>query len=571
MKKNIGIGALLILLSSYSSLGSTAEQNYITRDVQVDFSVNKEKVSDELQQQIIELFNRRKARVYYGVTPKAVTRYTTVKTTTYEIKQNQVAIEDVVYTINKEGDGSGLRLVSEAGHTCGFIDCVITMTLQPADDGTPALQKIKARFIAEEQGWQQKMVRERAELAALPLNDFPGVVVSLTKDFTIKLPLSSYKTFKSQGGIYWRRMGNQGIYFNIKDENTRAYQFNQLVESAAGGGKRIAIAGELFVVKTAKNDTYLERWLASQKGIVLSTANGAIYYNERYLPEAVYFQYDDSAGCYVIARASAEDSELATVARAFAIIRTLDPQYRGQDDMSLVDLSLSGSELEARYQIKTEQMFKLPQAQQELEKVLTSLLAKPERFLQPLSARMRVEGLAPWSVYVDIKVHRASLEAIMANNQQKYPQGKRLDDIFIYAMTGDDADYSWYYRLADDVTLEFPAWDTQQLDKQLFLAQVFKQLDFSMLPQIPASEQKNLFKYERFAEPVADIGFSVAEGLIDNEGNMLIAMPKNGRYSFEWQSPYIIATLWKSEGEGTYHRTDKELYFNLHGKPVKKP
>lgn len=344
MKQYIGIGVLLILLSSYSSLGSTAEQNYITRDIQVDFSVNKEKVSDELQQQIIELFNRRKTRGYYGVTPKAFTRYTSIKTATYEIKQNKVVIEDVVYTVNKEGVGSGLRLVSEAGHTCGFIDCVITMKLQPVDDGTPALQKIKARFAAEEKGWQEKMARERTELEAIPLNDFPGIVVSLTKDFTIKLPLSSYKTFKSQGGIYWWRMGNQGVYFNIKDENTRAYQFNQLVEPAPTGGKRIAIAGELYVVKTAKSDEYLERWLASQKEILFSTANGAIYYNERYMPEAIYFQYDDAAGSYVIAHASAEDGELTTVARAFVVLRTLDPKYRGQDEISLADLSLSGSE-----------------------------------------------------------------------------------------------------------------------------------------------------------------------------------------------------------------------------------
>lgn len=361
MKQYIGFCALLILLSSYSSSGNTAEKNYITRDIQVDFSVNKEKVSDELQQQIIELFIIRKTRVYYGFTPKSVTRYTSSKTTTYEIKQNQVAIEEVVYTINKEGGGAGLRLVSEAGQTCGFIDCVITMKLQPVDDGTPALQKIKARFAAEEKFWQERMAQERAELAAIPLNDFPGVVVSLTKDFTIKLPLSSYKTLKSQSGIYWQRMGNQEVYFNIKDENTRAYQFNQFEASAPSGGKRIVISGELFVVKTAKNDAYLERWLASQKGIHLSTPNGAIYYNETYLPEAVYFQYDDAAGCYVIARASAQDYKLTTAARAFAIIRTLDPKYRGQDE-----ISLSGSELEARYQGKTEQMFKLPQVQQEL-------------------------------------------------------------------------------------------------------------------------------------------------------------------------------------------------------------
>ncbi|HHQ6568256.1 TPA: hypothetical protein ACSTJX_003135 [Serratia fonticola] len=571
MKKYIGLGILLILLNSYSSLGRTAEQNYITRDIQVDFSRNKENVDDEIQQKIVEAIKKSKASVYFGMTPKALTLYTTDNTKTNEIKQNQVVIEGVTYTINKEWFGSGLRLVSEASHACAFWDCIITLKLQQADDDSAALQKIKARFAADEKSWQERLVRERVELAALPLNDFPGVVVSLTKDLTIKLPLSFYKKFESQGGIYWRRMGDQGIFIDIKDEDTRVYRFSQPVESAPGGDTRIAIDGELFVVKTPKNEVYLERWLASQKAILFRTANGAIYYNEQYRPEAVYFQYDDADGSYVIARASAEDGKLTTVARVFTVLRTLDPQYRGQNEMSLADLALSRSELEARYQIKTEQLFNLPQAQQALEKELTPSLEKPERFLQPLSKRIRVEGPGHVSVYVDIKAHRANLEALMAQNQQKYPKGKRLDDIFIYAMTGDDADYSWYYRLADDVTLEFPAWETQQLDKQLFLAQVFKQLDFSKLPQIPTGEKKNLFKYERFARPVADIGFSVTEGLIDNKGNMLIAMPKSGKYVFEWQSPYIIATFWQSEGEGTYHRTDKELYFNLHGKPVKKP
>lgn len=91
------------------------------------------------------------------------------------------------------------------------------------------------------------------------------------------------------------------------------------------------------------------------------------------------------------------------------------------------------------------------------------------------------------------------------------------------------------------------------------------------MPKIPASEKINLFKYNPFAKAVADIGFEVDDGFIDNDGNLLIPMPKNGKYSFEWQSPYIVATFVKSVGEGVYRRTDQTFNFDRHGKAVKKP
>lgn len=575
MNKNIFINTLILLTVNCISSTYATAQTYLTDETHVDFSVNTQHISAETQQRITSAFEKSKEQVWFNLTPEALTANRWNTTSRYEIKNQQLEIEGVTYSLKAENNGKTLRLISAPKLACGFFDCVITLKLQQADDNTPALQKIKTRFAERQQKWQARLAQEREQLAALPQkDDFPGVIFSITPNLAIKLPLPIYSSLDLwDTGVYFRRMGNKGLYINIEDEGTRVYSFKERGKNTPHHGSAEIIDGEIFVVKTAKDPAYLDRWLASQKGIISRTDNGAIYYNEDNNPEAVYFQYDDATGTWLVARASAVDGELTTVARAWAILRTMDPQYRGKDVLSLADLSLPEKELESRYQTSMNQLFDIAETQRSLEKALMPLLEKPQRFIKPLSPRMSVKYNSNFSnyVYVDINVHHASLDEVMAKNQQKHPNGKRLENVFIFAMNGDNADYSWYYQLADNLTLEFPGRDATSLESQLFLAQVFKHLDFSKLPKIPVSEQKNLFKYKPFPEAIADIGFEVGDGFIDHDGNLLIPMPKNGVYSFEWQPPYIVATFSKSEGEGVYSRTDQHFSFDRHGKAVKKP
>lgn len=575
MNKNIIINTLILLTGCGIASAYATELTYLTEETHIDFSVDTQQPSTKTQQSITSAFEENKNWVWFNLTPEALTANRWNSTSRYEIKNQQIEIEGITYSLKTENNGKTLSLVSEPKMACGFFDCVITLKLQQVDDSTPGLQKIKSRFAEQQQKWQTRLTQEREQLAALvQKDDFPGVVFSVTPNLAIKLPLSIYNSLDSwNSGAYFRRMGNKGLYINIKDEGTHVYSFTEHEKTAPDHKQSEMINGEIFVVKTAKDPAYLDRWLASQKGILFRTDNGAVYYNEDYTPEAVYFQYDDVTGTWLVARANAVDGELTTVARAWAIVRTMEPQYRGKDVLSLADLSLPEKELESRYQTSMNQLFDVVETQRSFEETLTPLLEKPQRFIKPLSPRMSVKYNSSFSnyIYVDIKVHHTSLDELMAKNQQKYPNGKRLENLFIFTMNGDNANYSWYYRLADNLTLEFPARQAASLESRLLLAQVFKHLDFSKLPKIPASEKKNLFKYNPFVKAVADIGFEVDDGLIDNDGNLLIPMPKNGKYSFEWQSPYIVATFVKSVGEGVYRRTDQTFTFDRHGKAVKKP
>lgn len=575
MKVKDAVTALLLIMGSVSPVFAVAK-SYFIHDIHIKFSENNEAPGEEIQNNIRMAFEKNKDQVWFSLDSGILTAHFWDRESIYHIKNQQVEIEGVTYTISVEDDGRMLRLINASDLACVFWDCVISMEFQSSDNSSSALQRIKTAFVQKQKEWQEHLSRSREKLASLPLAmDFPGIIFAVNKKLSIKLPLKTYNSMKLyEPETYFFRMGDNGIEINVKDKNTLIYRFGGGSKENYGPPHLGNITGEVFVVKTRKNVAYLDRWLASQKGILSRTNNGAIYFNEKYEPEVVYFQFDDLSETYLIARANVADGKLETVARAWEILRTMDPQYRGQDELSLADLALTEKELESRYMNNMSQLFDPVETLRAIEVKLTSLLEKPQRFIKPLPLYIQIPLNGDYvkkNVTIDIITHSASLDKVFKRIGKKHSGGKRVGDFLIYSINEHDDAFSWFYQLTEDLTLEFSVEHDSSLDFKVFLAQFFKKLDFKKLPKIPPQEQKNIFKYNGFPKVVADFGFEVREGFIDNEGSLLIPGPVDGLYSFEWKSPYIIATLLKSAGDNSYVRTDKKLWFDLQGKTVKKP
>ena len=333
MNKYSGASLLILALSGGILPGYAAEKIYITHSTNVDFSLSKEKMSDDTKQKVANSFNKRQNQTWFLVTPDAVTSYTWNNATTDEIKQNQVELNGIDYTLKTENNGQLLRLTSKPDLTCGAFDCVATLELQQVDETDPALQKIKVSFDEQQKAWQTRLTKEREQLIALASKDFDGSIFSPAQNMAIKLSPTLHKSvrLRNTANTYYRRMGDDGLFITTEDKETKIYSFAELAQTKPDEFPELKIDGEIFIVKTAKNKEYLDRWLTSQRGILTRTADGAIYYNKRYRQEAVYFQYDDISGRYFVARASAEDRSLTTVAQIWSMLNTITTHYRAQN------------------------------------------------------------------------------------------------------------------------------------------------------------------------------------------------------------------------------------------------
>lgn len=159
MNKNIIINTLILLTGCGIASAYATEQTYLTEETHIDFSVDTQQPSTKTQQSITSAFEENKNWVWFNLTPEALTANRWNNTSRYEIKNQQIEIEGITYSLKTENNGKTLSLVSEPKMACGFFDCVITLKLQQVDDSTPGLQKIKSRFAEQQQNGRPASLR----------------------------------------------------------------------------------------------------------------------------------------------------------------------------------------------------------------------------------------------------------------------------------------------------------------------------------------------------------------------------------------------------------------------------
>ncbi|MBN3214924.1 hypothetical protein [Pectobacterium polaris] len=563
MRKYLGIIMMALWLSGCNGEETLSEGKYLVEDVRVVFDNSKHpeanKNRDELQENITQSFKGIKDDIYFNLAPTQVIYTTSDGEYTREIKDNRVQINGMWHTLKIDGKNT-VHFVSDKKSACAFYYCEITMVLKKTKAQSPDLLKIQQRFEERKKAYQAQLLEEKEAFNRAPMDDFPGIPFYPEEYFTIKLPFSMYdKLSLREHGMYIRKMGR--LLIDRENKDTQIYTYRD---------KQNNTDVDLFSVSAAKEDFNLALWLKGQKGVLFQSENGAAYDNQQGKLEAVYFQYDEAKQRYFIGLANADD--VVALANAFAVLRTMDERYRGEQALSMYDLALSQPELEAKYGVKIADEFKIAEMHQAIWKALEQRMEKPERFIKRSMSKTRIEIKFPSEIFkydVYFKVAPQSIPELMAETKEIVPEGKEVDNIFIY---GDSAfvGYEYDVNVGSGLTLQFlvPKDAGTPLERLMFL-HVLRQLDATRFPAISAQEKKNLFTYGEatsFKNNLDNRYFKVEEGLIDNTGKLIVKNPDDGYFNFDYRSPHILATHYKSEGEGNYSRVPGVTVFDEKGK-----
>lgn len=561
MKKYLGIIMMALWLSGCNGEKTLSEGKYLVEDISVVFDNSKNpeanKNRDNLQEHIAKNLKSIKNDLYFNLTPTQVSYYSEDGEYTEEMKDNRIRVNGMWHTLNITGKNT-VTFVSDKSAACAFYYCEITMVLKKTEEQSPGLLKIQQRFEEHKKAYQAWLLEEKAVFNRVPMDDFPGIPFYPEDDFTIKLPFSMYdKLSLQEHGMYIRKMGR--LLIDRENKDTQIYTYRD---------KQNNTDFDLFTVNAAKEDFNLASWLEGQKGVLFQSENGAAYDNQQGKLEAVYFQYDEAKQRYFIGVANAEDT--VALANAFAVLRTMDERYRGEQALSMYDLALSQPELEAKYGVKIADLLNIANMHKEVWAGIKLHLGKPECFIDSGMKRIRLTFPSRvFSYYIYFNIYPKSIPKLIAKTKKIIPEGKPLNDVFIY---GDGAfvGYEYNVNVGNELTLQFlvPKDAGTPLERLMFL-HVLRQLDLALLSSIPEQEGKNLFKYgdATFVRTnIDDRYFSVKEGLIDSEGNLIIAGPADGYYDFKYRAPHILATHYKSEGEGNYSRVPGVTVFDEKGK-----
>ncbi|MEQ9898790.1 hypothetical protein ABRP59_04035 [Pectobacterium punjabense] len=563
MKKYLGIIMMVLWLSGCNGEETLSEGKYLVEDVRVVFDNSKNpeanKNRDDLQEHITQSLKHIKNDIYFNLTPTQVSYYSVDGEHTEDIKENRVQVNGSWHTLKITGKNT-VQFVSDKSAACGFYYCEIIMVLKKTETQSPDLLKIQQRFDDSKKAYQAWLLEEKEIFNRTPMDDFPGIPFYPEDDFTIKLPFAMFdKLSLWEHGTYIRRMGR--LLIDRENKDTQIYSYRD---------KQNKTDFDLFTVSAAKEDFNLASWLEGQKGVLFQSENGAAYDNRQGTLEAVYFQYDEAKQRYFIGLANAEDTE--SLAKAFAVLRTMDERYRGKQALSMYDLALSPQALEAKYGVKIADTFNIAEMHQQIWKDINKNLEKPERFIDRGMKRIRIRFPSEVFMYdIYFQVSPQSIPELMAETKKIVPEGKQVDDVFIY---GDSAfaGYEYDAHVGNGLILQFlvPKDSGTPLERLMFL-HVLRQLDMTHFPMISEQEGKNLSKYERaplFGSNLGDRYFNVKEGLIDSVGNLIIASPADGYFEFKYNSPHILATRYKSEGEGNYSRVPGVMVFDEKGKLI---
>lgn len=563
MHKYLGTIVMGLLLWGCNVDSEPSEGVYIIDDIAIVFDndSNNEDAKERrsLQDFISNSIKLLKDDMYFNYAPTQMDVYTAEGKHTAELKQGRMQINEVEHTLIAKGKDH-LRLVSDKKLACGFYDCEITLTLKKAEENNPALLSMKQQFAEVQEANKTQLMQERETMAHSPQVDFPGVLFSPAEHVAIKLPLNISDELKAlDDGNYVRRLDN--VVIDRKQEGTSVYYYR--------GSHDIRL--DLIVVRAKKSDFDLMSWLRANSDVLAQSDTGAVYYNQDGTLEALYFQYDDVTQRYFFAVANA--SELTSMVTLVNILRTMDASQRGEY-LSITDLALSRQALEEKTHLKMDETLDKEKIHQAIWSEIDFILQKPQRFIAQSQLLRPVRISVPSKTFrpdIYLSLSSRPLAQLMAEAEKDHPQGKRLDDVFIYE-TGSEEAYRYYVAAGDGLTLQLAVpVDVGNLAEQLMLLHVFRQLDVTRIPAIPAAERGNLFKYDstgfKYSSP-EDRFLVIGEKLVDLLGNLIIEPPEGSIFEFEPSPPFIVAQRWQDAGNGNAYRQADSIIFDEKGKEI---
>ena len=307
---------LLALSACNSSHAALQDRYYLVDNITVSFTRNDTsdgEGSDFFRDLAKKEVEGLKDNIYFYFNDGTVTIHQRIKPATAKIENKRFKVNDNWMTITAQSEES-LTLTSDKDATCGMSYCTVVMVLHPADKNALALLQLQQRFDKWQRKFDARLKRENEILTSLLAKPFSGSVVALNNDYNVKLPTGIDDSLSRwESGVYSRKLG--GLYINWKNEGNEVYSFNDAQQS---------IRGEFIVVPGKKTDFNLAEWLAAQQGVIYQSAQGAAYYNQQGMAEALFIRYDEAASRYLIG--IADGDSLESLAQALQILMTIGPE-----------------------------------------------------------------------------------------------------------------------------------------------------------------------------------------------------------------------------------------------------
>ncbi len=417
--------------------------------------------------------------VYFHITSKNVQWYYDGEENSSNIVNNRVNINHVWYTA-RSGFGNDIVFNSDEKSTCALFSCQMVFVLKKTDDNSPELGKLRQEYAKSLKAFQVKIFRERERFNNTAMPDFPGSLFSVADGFSLKLPFYVQESTQERlGGIYRRKIG--GLIIDKNDSGTIVYDYHDRPNQTDG---------ELVVVSGKKDDFNMNSWLAGQRGIIFSSENGAVYYDQYGELEVIYIQFNASLQRYFIGLAHARSPDAA--AKAFCFLRTMDPRYRGKKWISLSDIELSRKDLEDKYKTKNSELLNISDIENKIKNAIDFKFNFNKRLKMDFNLNQGKNDssvvIEPFRVavsfmldrdfdYINIAIFSESVRKLMDNAKRINPHGKLYNDFFVYQKDGDG--FYYYYRsLGNGTTLRVsvPVSEDHMVER-MFLLQALRQID----------------------------------------------------------------------------------------------
>lgn len=341
--------------------------------------------------------------------------------------------------------------------------------------------------------WQNKLNKQTIEAIH---TDYVGEKIWLGNNLTIKLKPRQLINLTNNYLKYTTRYGTLELDKNNKKIYSIIFASKFDVTSAP-------THTTIYVVPSTSKNANFDEVKQELSNVYYEDDYGFIGQHE-YGIFGFYNYYDEKLKSYVIGHVMGDEKD--DVIAHYISLRSIDSDKYNQNIISAEDFALSLPELETKYNLTLEGLFNKETIQKNYSDVLERYLILPDVFYNNRSM-VEEDNYISVNQYLGnfsfketkMKLHGQSLENVMTELLEKYPDGKRFNDIFVFSVAeGKRSGFVYLFETQKDTTVEIfvPQSQGHQFEKVMY-GKLLESLDFSAVPQIDARIIPNIGKYTK--------------------------------------------------------------------------
>ena len=428
----------------------------------------------------------------------------------------------------KNNTSNSLNIESQDFDSCRVWQCIVNIKFTKTNEETPRFQEV-ARSIIESKNEKAEFINEIKKRITQGIHgDYVGEKVWLSDNLAIKLKPSQLIGLRENYELP-RTIKYGDLALNKDDDQIYNIEYSNQYNPSSNVTNILTNAIVSVVPSTSKNidfsdvkNTLSEIYYEDDYGFVGQHEYGIFGF---------YNYYDERLKAYIVSQIFGDN--VVDVIDHYVSLRSIDSDKHNESMISAEDFALSLPELETKYGVTLEGLFQKDTVQKNYIDTLKRYLTIPDVFYHNRSM-VEKNGYVSVSQYLGLfsfqetkmKIYDQSLEKVMTELLEKYPDGKRFNDIFIFSVKeGIQSGFVYLFESQKNMTIEIfvPRSQGRQFEKVMY-GKLLESLDFSAMPKIEPEIIPNIGKYTR--KSFVDNGenaefYEFEEGKTDLFGNLL--------------------------------------------------